>query len=477
MALRLDGYVRVSRVGGRTGDGYISPDVQKEAIAAYAQDLGGSIVAWQSDEDFSGGTLERPGFQAALARLRGGESDGIVVMRVDRFARSVADGAAIVREIVDRGQVFASCHERMDPRTPEGRYMLTSFLNNAELQLAQLSASWETAKDRAVARGAHIGPTPIGYTRIPKGQKGGGRLLPDPAYAPAITELFQRAARREEGPSALSRWMTQRAPRSSGLPWQPSEIRRWLRNRVYLGEVHYGERVNADAHEGLTDLATWQRVQVEPGVQRRASTRFLLSGVLRCACCCYSMGGFTYGGSKHDTPVYRCGSRTRGCAEPPVITAARLEEFVIGLVQPRLDGLVVEGVSDAAGALVDIERDLAEAEQEVETYVLDIGARRRMGDTLWQLGLDARLHARDAKAAERDATRATDRLTAIAKLGASIERHELRDVLHGMIRHIFVRRQRGVPASERVLVIWSDDPRTFNVPGPHRPGPFEPVRW
>src|SRR5215207_8594490 len=165
MSLRLDGYVRVSRVGGRQGEGYISPAVQRESISSYATELGGDIVAWHDDQDQSGGTVERPAFQHVLERLRGGESDGIVVMAIDRFARSVADGAAIVREIVDRGQVFASCQERIDPRTDEGTYMLNMFLNNAELFLNQAKTKWHTSKARAVARGAHIGPTPIGYER------------------------------------------------------------------------------------------------------------------------------------------------------------------------------------------------------------------------------------------------------------------------------------------------------------------------
>jgi site-specific DNA recombinase len=184
VALDLDAYIRVSRVGGRAGEGYISPDVQREAIEGYARDLGGAIVAWHDDQDYSGGNVERPGFQQVLERLRDGETDGIIVMKIDRFARSVADGAAVVRGIISRKQVFASCHERIDSRTPEGKYMLTSFLANAELFLDQAKASWWTAKARAVARGAHIGPTPIGYQRIPKGEERSGCLLPHPVYGP-----------------------------------------------------------------------------------------------------------------------------------------------------------------------------------------------------------------------------------------------------------------------------------------------------
>lgn len=135
MALRLDGYLRVSRIGGRSGEAYIAPHVQREAIEAYARDLEGEVAAWHQDEDFSGGNIERPGFQRVLERLRDGDTDGVVVKNVSRFSRSNADGATIIREIVGRGQIFASCDERMDPRTSSGIYMLNAFLSNAELSL------------------------------------------------------------------------------------------------------------------------------------------------------------------------------------------------------------------------------------------------------------------------------------------------------------------------------------------------------
>jgi site-specific DNA recombinase len=242
--LKLDGYLRVSRVGGREGEGYISPKIQRDAIENYARELGGEITFWHEDQDFSGGSVERPGFQAALERLRAGATDGIVVMRIDRFARSVADGAAIVRDIVDAGQVFASVHERIDPKTPEGQWMLNSFFNNAELFLNQAKAGWWTAKSRAVARGAHIGPTPIGYERVPKGEPRSGCLVPDPITCPAVKALFKQAASGKSSDAELARFMTDRVPRESGQPWQSSEIRRWLGNRLYLGEVHYGSLVN-----------------------------------------------------------------------------------------------------------------------------------------------------------------------------------------------------------------------------------------
>lgn len=474
MSLRLDGYVRVSRVGGRDGEGYISPAVQREAIASYATELEGKIVAWHDDQDQSGGTVERPAFQHVLERLRGGESDGIVVMKVDRFARSVADGASIVRGIVDAGQVFASCHERIDPRTPEGKYMLTSFLANAELFLDQAKASWWTAKARAVARGAHIGPTPIGYERIAKGEKGSGQLAPHPTYAPAIRELFARAAESAEGDSALARWMTSRAPRIRGAPWQPSEIRRWLQNRVYLGEVRYGDLANTEAHTALTDPGTWERCQRTPGVQRKAHSRFLLAGLVRCAHCRYAMGGQTYGGSG-STPIYRCNGRR--CKAPSVITAERLEGFVHGLVLERVRGLELEAAAEGVD-LEAVDRSYEEAEAELRAFAADVNARRRLGEAVWQDLLTGRADHRDAMREARERAYARSQLVAVAGDVEDLDHDALRDLLSGMVRHVFVRRApRGAGAGERVLVIWSDDHRVIEVPGPHRSGPFEPIRW
>lgn len=473
--LRLDGYVRVSRVGGRGGEGYISPSVQKDAIAAYAKELDGSIVAWHDDQDFSGGNTQRPGFQAALDRLRDGETDGIVVMRVDRFARSVADGAAIVREIVDRDQVFASCHERIDPRTPEGKFMLTSFLANAELFLDQAKASWWTAKRRAVARGAHIGPTPVGYRRIPKGEERGGCLEPDPIYGPAMTELFKRASG-GDGPSALARWMSDRAPGPKGRRWQSSEVSRWLKSRVYLGEIRYGELVNAEAHEPLTDLETWERSQREPGERRKSPSPFLLSGILRCANCRYSMGGFNHGGTGR-TPVYRCHrARNGGCDSASVITVERIEGYLIEQAEARMKGMVAEAAGDVD--LGQAEREAADAEAEVLAYVSDVNARRVLGEDAWQHGLSARTADRDAKQAKVDELRSNLRLVSVSKKLENLDRDELRDLLRGLYRTVFVRRRpRGAPVEDRVLPIWSDDPRSIDLPGPHRGGPFKAVRW
>lgn len=474
--LRLDGYIRVSRVGGREGEGYISPDEQRESIAAYARDLGGEIVAWHDDQDFSGGNTARPAFEAMLARVEAGESDGIVVMKIDRFARSTADGARIVNELVERDQVFASCHERIDPRTPEGRYMLRSFLSNAELFLDQKRSEWVTAKGRAIARGAHIGPTPNGYDRVPKGEPKAGTLVPNALYGPAMTELFRRAAGGKYGDSALAQWMTERAPRASGAPWNSSEIRRWLSNRVYLGEVRYGELVNTNAHKPLTTEKTWRKCQREPGTRRTAAAPFLLSGLIRCAGCRYAMGGANHGGSGGSTPIYRCTRSNRGCPSPSVITAARVETFVIEQVREAQVRFREEAALSVDEEAILEAADLAD--REVEDFAADLTARQALGETRWRSAL--LLRTEDAKMKRGEADRVLAGRQTRTLLEADIEdldRHALRDLLLGTVGHIFIRRRRRGTAEDRTLIVWKADADTIEVPGPHRTGPFEELGW
>src|SRR5215211_689217 len=79
----VDGYIRVSRRAGREGDSYISPKLQSEQIEGYAKLYGLRIMAWHTDEDVSGGTLDRRGLAVALERCRNGETGGIVSARLD----------------------------------------------------------------------------------------------------------------------------------------------------------------------------------------------------------------------------------------------------------------------------------------------------------------------------------------------------------------------------------------------------------
>src|SRR6476646_11082618 len=92
----LDGYVRVSQVGKRGGERFISPSVQREQIEGWAKLNGASIGEVFEELDESGARRDRPKLLEALGRVEAGSSDGIVVAKLDRFGRSLIDSLSAI---------------------------------------------------------------------------------------------------------------------------------------------------------------------------------------------------------------------------------------------------------------------------------------------------------------------------------------------------------------------------------------------
>ena len=457
--VRLSGYIRVSSVAGRSGEDYISPTVQRDAISAYAAELGGEITEWFTDEDYSGGTVDRPAFQAALAKSRAGDADGIVVMRIDRFARTVPEGAAIARELVDMGQVFASCQERIDPRTPTGRYMLTAFLANGELFLDQMKASWKVAKRRAVERGAPIGPTPFGYLRVKSPpvkpnqvspaeaasltgrEPAVGTVIPDPVTGPLVVEVFRRSAA-GESVGEIAEWLRGRYVPEGRRPFSGNEVRRWLTNRFYLGEIHYGEF--AGQVEPLVDARTFEAAQPGPARQKRRSEAMPLAGLLRCENCGEPMSGNRFGGPRAQTAIYRCGER---CGSGAVITAYLIEDFIFGLVRDAIAGFQLAG---SRGDLAALDEAVAVAERELDAFVGNLTVRASLGEAKWEQGIERRADALSVARAERGAAVRADRLLSVDLSNPS--EHDLRGFAFAVMDAVYVGRGRGL---DRVRVVWA----------------------
>lgn len=461
----LLGYIRVSSVRGRKGDSYISPSLQREAISRYATELDGTITSWHSDEDFSGGTTARPEFQKALKLINTGQADGIVVMKIDRFARSTADGLTIVRDLVDNGKVFASCQERVDPRTPTGKYMLAQFFSNAELFLDQNKAMWREAKARAIPRGAAMGPTPLGYLRVkatPKkpdqitpadAQALGhpnppeGSFVPDPETGPLITEIFERSARGDlVGDIAV--WLESIHPKPAKYPWSANCIRRILSRRVYLGEVYHGDLTATGTHPVLTDPATWTKAQPAPTRAKRRSSPRPFTQLLRCANCEGTMTGGNFSGSKGQTAIYRCPWR---CGNGSVITAPKVEGYLYAIARKALADHRLSGAGEDLRAL---ELAVTEAETELDEFVASLTARRTLGREKWEAGIELRATALAEAKAARDAA-----IRDNAVLQVDLENpteHDLRHFILRAVDRVNVRRGR-LPVEDRCEVVFVDD--------------------
>jgi DNA invertase Pin-like site-specific DNA recombinase len=138
--------------------------------------------------------MDRPILNAIMERIRRGESKGIVVYRLDRFARTLIGGYTALSELVEHGGEFASASEpQFDLTMPQGRLFLQLSLGMAEYFRELNKENWETAARSAVERGVHVAPHgAFGYDRGVD-----GRFTPN-EDAPFLQEAAAQNRRRQD---------------------------------------------------------------------------------------------------------------------------------------------------------------------------------------------------------------------------------------------------------------------------------------
>jgi site-specific DNA recombinase len=359
----IDGYVRVSQVAGRGGETFISPAVQRGQIESWAELAGATIGEIFEELDESGARADRPKLMEALARAECGDSQGIVVAKLDRFGRSLIDGLANIERLSAAGAIFVSVQDGLDLSTPTGKLIVRIMLSMAEWELDRIRENWSVARGRAVARGVHPTVAPFGYRR---GR--GGRLVPDGPAAAMVTELFRRRAESATLRSLLELLDASGLETGRGHTFVEGTLRGVLANRTYLGEAWSGPHLNPNAHPPLVDRATWQLAQspLRFHTNRRTS---LLGGLLRCTTCRTKMS-VESGVFRHGTrgSVYRCNGRT-SAGPCPAPARARGEE-IDGLVEDLVVTEVAEGRTDRAATrrIRAAEEKLGAAETALERY-------------------------------------------------------------------------------------------------------------
>ena len=332
--MKLDGYIRVSRVGKRKKKpaAFISPGEQKKRMKGWAQSQGHTIAKWHEDLDQPGSKANRPGLIAAMERIESGATGGLVVARLDRFGRSVQDSANLLARIRAADGVLCTVAEEIDTSGYMGKFLADLFAALAELELARIRDNWEVARKSAVARGIHVsGRVPTGYRR-----EGEDRILEaDPHAAPAIRELFAlRAAGRSW--TQLARFLEEKGVVTpwENEHWTVASVASIIHNRVYLGEARAGDIVNAEAHRA--DRHPRRVERREQGARRPSrplgQSTGLLSGLLRCGGCSYAMKA-KVGKTRHgkDFLEYGCKPDKAGgrCPAPASVKASVIEPFVL----------------------------------------------------------------------------------------------------------------------------------------------------
>ena len=174
IAMRVIGYVRVS-TEEQASHG-VSLAAQTEKVRAYCALYDLELVELIDDPGASAKTLARPGLARALAALDRGDADGLVVAKLDRLTRSVADMATLVSDYFGEraGKSLFSVADSIDTRTAAGRMVLNILVTVSQWEREAIGERTRDALRHKRAIGEAYGPTPLGYRQGRRAAGGGG---------------------------------------------------------------------------------------------------------------------------------------------------------------------------------------------------------------------------------------------------------------------------------------------------------------
>lgn len=348
-------YTRVS-TDDQAREGF-SLQEQRESLEAYAKTREWVVTGVYEDDGYSGTTLDRPNFRRLLAGAEQGKFQGVLVYKLDRFARSLRDQENICADLEQRGVTVYSATESIDRTTTSGRVTSQVLGMVNEMFSRLLSERVPPGMRRAVLAGRWVGGgfTPYGY-RLSETEKGKLEIVPEEAEAiRLIFSLFleghspYRIAETllEKGYKTRLRTVKKTGRVFGGEPLEARTIYEILKNPLYAGRIvwnthHRDKRHKTKSGEGKTYRYVRNPSEkfvlsenpafriIEPAVFDRTHTKlsrhrlrsgytyrnYLLTGILHCAKCGNPMTGwrhlssakFPKGHPSRTKPYYVCTS-------------------------------------------------------------------------------------------------------------------------------------------------------------------------
>ena len=219
--MRLVGYTRVSTADQANNT---SLEDQRTRILSYGVAMGHEVVQCFSEVRSGKDTGNRPEFQRAIGMLKSGEADGLIVTKIDRLGRNVADLLKLVDEVIaPLGKSLVILESQIDTSSPQGRMVLTMIAAMAEMERSVIRERVERGRKAKADRGGYA----FGAPRI--GQKAvDGELVPDEAEQETIA-LIQRHRRSGKSHQKIADFLNaQSIPTKRGGIWHHSTVRKVL---------------------------------------------------------------------------------------------------------------------------------------------------------------------------------------------------------------------------------------------------------
>jgi DNA invertase Pin-like site-specific DNA recombinase len=201
-----------------------------------------------------------------LADIADGKVNTVVVYKVDRLTRSLADFAKIIEQFDAKGVNFVSVTQQFNTTTSMGRLTLNVLLSFAQFER---EVTGERIRDKIAASKAKGmwmgGPVPLGYDVRDR------RLHINPDEAEQVREIFSQYFQLRTVPALVSHLtkssirtkvrVSAGGTKSGGLYWSRGALYQFLRNHIYVGEIEHKGAVYPGEHEGIVDRELWNQVR------------------------------------------------------------------------------------------------------------------------------------------------------------------------------------------------------------------------
>jgi site-specific DNA recombinase len=373
----------------------VTIEIQQQALRDWSahDQLVEAVVGEYWDDGVTGKLplWERPEGKRLVQDVKAGRIQSVAVAYVDRFGRTLLDGLQAAATLETSGVKVVAVNDGWDARRDDSPLYFQFRLMMAEEEHRRIAQRMHGGKLRAMERdnAPPGGPLVFGYRMDEH-----GRFVPDPVEAPIVRRIFEMAIEGYPNSQILAwvkttcvpagrKWQ-KRAPGSMptlgsndrSAQWHATKIGKILRNRVYIGERHWGDRVFPCTP--LVDQATFDKVQ--PLNQHRTVLRGnwrnpehgILSGLLVCESC-----GARYYHKPHHSrrrngsvaryPIYMCNNARKhwGTCKAKTLRVDRLDADVWGLIETYLQ---------EPEALV---RKVIAADRELSTQAADLDAEEK----------------------------------------------------------------------------------------------------
>jgi site-specific DNA recombinase len=243
---------------------------QREACEAFIKSQAGE--GWRlfktayDDGGLSGATMERPALQRLLEDIRRRLIDVVVVYKVDRLTRSLADFAKMVELFDSNGVSFVAVTQQFNTTTSMGRLTLNVLLSFAQFER---EVTGERIRDKIAAskrKGMWMGGVPpLGYDVCDR------RLVVNQAEAATVKHIYERYL--ELGSVRLLRndlerrgiiskvRVSKNGLRSGGRQFSRGALYELLSNPIYLGEIRHKKERHPGQHQPVVSRELWEKIQ------------------------------------------------------------------------------------------------------------------------------------------------------------------------------------------------------------------------